>query len=80
MVSGESAWSIVHGATDATHPALRTNSAPVVTSGTLGACALSCFYGSLHFISLGPASVLFFTSPILTGILARIVLKEQMHR
>jgi drug/metabolite transporter (DMT)-like permease len=45
--------------------------------GGMGACALSCFYFSLQVLSLGQGSVLFFTSPIYTGILGRLVLGEQ---
>jgi drug/metabolite transporter (DMT)-like permease len=45
--------------------------------GGMGACALSCFYFSLQVLPLGQGSVLFFTSPIYTGILGHLVLGEQ---
>eukprot|EP01113_Clastostelium_recurvatum_P049389 TRINITY_DN9140_c0_g1_i3.p1 TRINITY_DN9140_c0_g1~~TRINITY_DN9140_c0_g1_i3.p1 ORF type:complete len:267 (-),score=28.37 TRINITY_DN9140_c0_g1_i3:72-872(-) len=49
----------------------------LVTRGCFGFIGLSCTYYSLTVLPLSDATVLSFLSPVFTGILARILLKER---
>ncbi len=52
----------------------------LVLRGLLGFTALSCFYYSLVHLPLAEASIIQYTNPIFTAILAALLLREHMGR
>jgi len=48
----------------------------LVLRGLAGFIGMSCLYYSLHLLPLGDTTVIFFTAPLITAILAALLLKE----
>lgn len=51
----------------------------LVVRGLLGFSALSCFYYSLTHLPLAEATVIQYTNPVFTGLLAAVLLKERLR-
>jgi len=51
----------------------------LVVRGLLGFAALSCFYYSLTHLPLAEATVIQYTNPVFTGLLAALLLKERLR-
>ena len=52
----------------------------IFARGAVGVGSLSCFYYALTHLPLSEATVLFFTAPIWTGILGKLILHESFDR
>lgn len=61
-------------------PVLGTHKWALAARGLLGFCALYCFYGAVTRLSFADATVIHYTNPLITTVMAGVWLKEQLDR